>query len=544
MPAKKPEAVIYARVSSKRQVEEGNGNKSQIQACTRYADSKGWKVIKVFEEPGISGSVAEREEMEELLRFLKERHRQCKRTIVIVDDLKRFSRDIGIYIALKGIVISCGAELASPKFNFEDSPEGEFIEHITVLSGQLERKQNRRQVIDRMKSRLEMGYWCFAAPVPGLKYAKEIGHGKVMRRDEPKASIYAEALEGYASGRFSNKRSIAVFLEQRLHKHFTDQSADDVLDRAVTYAGYIEYPKWEVARRKGHHDALISLETCLQIQERLNGSTRKNIRKDVNPEFPLRGHVQCEACGKGFRAAWCKGRSKKYPKYWCSNRNCEYYSSTIDRKDIEGDFEELLQTIKPEGRTLEAVKRRMLRKWEKRINDIGTYHNSIAKEIKGITEEVDDLVDRIPLTPHRMVVTAYENRIEKLELEKIVLKEKETKYRLDNFDYRTALEEVINFIKDPHARWKSGILGERLCVLDICFTKDVQYHPKEGYRTTQLSPTFAALTNNTAVLESTHTVHLQGCGHGSKKFELSESNLEQLFKEVKQFYWMLDAAVT
>jgi site-specific DNA recombinase len=46
--------------------------------------------------------------------------------------------------------------------NFDDSEEGEFVEHIFAAQAQLERKQNRRQVIQKMKARLEQGYYCFS----------------------------------------------------------------------------------------------------------------------------------------------------------------------------------------------------------------------------------------------------------------------------------------------------------------------------------------------------------------------------------------------
>ncbi|MEO6077616.1 MAG: recombinase family protein [Candidatus Andersenbacteria bacterium] len=508
------EAVIYARVSSSKQISEGHGNDSQIQAGKKFADFKNWKVLKSFEEPGISGAITKRPAMGQMIEYLKDRHKHNKETFVIVDDLKRFSRDIGGYLELKEIVVSCGAKLASPKFNFEDSPEGEFFELLTVLTGQLDRKQNRRQVIDRMKSRLEMGYWVFPTALPGLQIVKESGHGKVMRRREPEASIYSEALEGFADNRFATQAAMANFLGQRLNKKFSIQSARDTLDRAILYAGYIEYPKWDVSRRKGHHDALITLETCIKIQERLNGSVRRQIRKDVNPDFPLRGRVRCGECNATFRAAWCKGRSEKYPKYWCSNKACSHYANTMTKKEVEGDFAEILKLIKPQERTLEAVKLRTLRKWDKRINDVVAYHSSIQREAKAITEQTNELIKRIGITSNRTVAMAYEKRIEALELERLALEEKEANFRPDNFDYRTGLEQVINFIKDPYSRWNSGILHEQNMVLDICFSSDVTYHPKEGYRTTQISPTFAYLTNNTGTFEGTSEVRLKGCGRG------------------------------
>ena len=90
-------------------------------------------------------------------------------------------------------------------FKFEDSPEGKFIETMMAATGQLEREQNRRQVKQKMMARVEGGYWVFRAPV-GYKHVQAMGGGgKVLIPNEPLSSVVREALEGYASGRFTSQ---------------------------------------------------------------------------------------------------------------------------------------------------------------------------------------------------------------------------------------------------------------------------------------------------------------------------------------------------
>ena len=54
------EGVIYARVSSARQVREGHGISSQIRACQSFAKENGIKIVKVFKDPGKSGASLDR----------------------------------------------------------------------------------------------------------------------------------------------------------------------------------------------------------------------------------------------------------------------------------------------------------------------------------------------------------------------------------------------------------------------------------------------------------------------------------------------------
>ncbi|MGL6339487.1 MAG: recombinase family protein, partial [Waterburya sp.] len=63
-------AVIYARVSTQSQVNEGNGLSSQIFRCQEYATKKDYEVVQIFKDEGISGKVEQRPAIKELLAFL------------------------------------------------------------------------------------------------------------------------------------------------------------------------------------------------------------------------------------------------------------------------------------------------------------------------------------------------------------------------------------------------------------------------------------------------------------------------------------------
>ena len=79
--------------------------------------------------------------------------------------------------------------------------------------------------------------------------------------------ILQEALEGFASRRFETQGEVKRFLESQptYPKDCKDgtirfQRVTDLLSRLV-YAGLVEAPKWNVSRRKGRHEPLISVET-------------------------------------------------------------------------------------------------------------------------------------------------------------------------------------------------------------------------------------------------------------------------------------------
>src|ERR1700759_5277392 len=91
--------------------------------------------------------------------------------VVIFDELKRFARDTVFHLKLRQELATYGATVECLNFKFEDTPEGQFVETVIAAQGQLERLQNRRQTLQKMKARVERGYYVFAVPI-GYRYEK------------------------------------------------------------------------------------------------------------------------------------------------------------------------------------------------------------------------------------------------------------------------------------------------------------------------------------------------------------------------------------
>ena len=192
--------MIYCRVSSVKQATQGHGLESQESRCRDYARTKNYHVDAVFPDDVTGGGdFMKRPGMVALLAYLDAQ--TDKDYVVIFDDLKRFARDTEFHIKLRREFKQRHARVECLNFRFEDTPEGKFAETIMAAQGELEREQNGRQVVQKMRARLTDGYWCFQAPV-GYRHERRAGHGMILVRDEPVASIVQEALEGYALGRF------------------------------------------------------------------------------------------------------------------------------------------------------------------------------------------------------------------------------------------------------------------------------------------------------------------------------------------------------
>ena len=277
-------AVIYCRVSSAKQVEEGHGLDSQATRCREYAKRKGYDVIRTFHEKGVSGGLMDRPSFNDLIAFIKAEPRDG--IVVIIDDISRFARDIESHWTLRRTLKDIGGKLESPSITFGEDSDSVLIENLLASVSQHQRQKNREQTTNRMRARTMNGYWCFPAP-PGFRYERKAGHGKLLVRDEPLATIIAEALDGFAHGRFASQSEVKTFLESepafagRFPNGFVRYEEVIRLLTRPHYAGYIEVPAWGIRMMKGQHEGLISFETYTRIQERIKEGARMAARADM-----------------------------------------------------------------------------------------------------------------------------------------------------------------------------------------------------------------------------------------------------------------------
>ncbi len=480
-------AVIYCRVSSTKQSTEGHGLDSQEHRCREYAKQKGYEVIKVFRDSFTGGGdFMNRPAMSSLLGYLDKE--PATNFVVIFDDLKRFARDTVFHLKLRREFSARKAKVECLNFTFEDTPEGNFIETILAAQGELERKQNQRQVIQKHKARMENGYWSLVAP-RGYIMSKNSMHGNILTRNEPDASIIKEALEGFASGRFENKIDVQKFLTLKKYNGSRDVSLDTVkrlLVRSV-FAGCVEYKEWGVTRRIGHHEPIISLETFEKIQDKLNGKIKVLSRKDNSKEFPLRGFVLCLECIKPMTASWTTGRNGKHPYYHCKTKGCNLNGKTVRRKDMEDRFEVILRSINPKEKTLALTKEILLDVWSKKVSEADKQRNNSENALDDVRAKIRNILDRLSKTDNDNLVRTYEKEIEKLTNEEQILENQSQVMRSRKPDFGTALDITFNFLKNPYLYWMKDDLKSKHLVLKLVFEDRIIYDRENGFGTANLS---------------------------------------------------------
>jgi len=487
-------AIIYCRVSGAKQLREGDGLGSQETRCREFVKFKNYEVVKVFKED-VSGKLASRPAMIDLLQFLR-RYRKTG-TVVIIDDISRLARGLEAHLQLRASLAKAGGRLESPSIEFGEDSDSILVENLLASVAQHQREKNGEQTKNRMRARMQNGYWCFGAPI-GYKFETQSGHGKILVRDEPVASILADAMTRYATGRLASQMEVKRFLDanpiftkSRTTKLHQSRIAD-LFSRPI-YAGYLTHENWGLNLVPAKHEPLISYETFLAIQKRGAVTAYAPTRKDLNEDFPLRGFVTCGHCDKPMTSCWSKGRSAKYPYYLCDTKDCVDYRKSIRREKIEGDFETLLGELVPSA-NLFAMAFDMFRDiWNARLESSEEEKCSMQRQLSQMDRKSTLLLDKLIDTNSATVITAYENKLREMEEQKTFLTEKISKcgQPLAPFDqiYRTAFD----FLANPSKLWASERYEDKRAVLKLVFAQHLPYTRNEGYRTAKTSLPFKAL---------------------------------------------------
>ena len=150
----------------------------------------------------------------------------------------------------------------------------------------------------------------------------------------------------------------------------------------------IHVPEFGVSRR-GDLEPPVSQETFYRVQAILEGRVQvTGPRKRVRPDFPLKGLVRCEACGRPLTASWSKGRNGHYAYYHCW-RQCR--AVNVAKAKLEGLFVDELKELQPTPGYMRLVKEHVVRAWEQRKAEVCNDLSEIERRAKAIQQKLDRL---------------------------------------------------------------------------------------------------------------------------------------------------------
>ena len=287
--------LIYTRVSTDRQAEEGYSLDEQERSCREFAKKLGYKVLNIYREEGESGTSMNRPKFKEMLeRCSDDKGMTVKAVIVIHTD--RFARNTLEHLMVKGILQKSNVKLLSVlQPMIDDSPEGNLMDILLAGMNEFYSKDLGRKTARALAEKAKTGHWPGFAPLGYLNVADPETNTKRIEIDKEKSWYIKEAFRRFATGRYTVKSLNDELFNEGFRSRTGKKIAVSIMNhflKNIFYAGKMMF-KSEIY--EGKHTPLVDMETYLNVQ-RILGLHNHATNRARKHNFLLSGLLFCGEC--------------------------------------------------------------------------------------------------------------------------------------------------------------------------------------------------------------------------------------------------------
>jgi len=320
-------AVIYARVSDKKQAEKDLSIPAQLEASREKAAQLEAKVVREFVEPGRSAWYGNRPEFEEAITY-------CEVNEIdyfITWDTARFSRDHINGPLNRFRLRNAGTRIEYLTVDIDPETDSGFIlETVYQLTDELKSRKTSADTKRSMIKNAKAGYFNGGRAPFGYKAVPAADDNKRKRLQiEPSEAvvverIFALRLQGHGAktiatiinregvtnrGKKWNKSTITYLLRNRA---VIGQTVFNKKDRKLSRRRSFE--DWIIV---DSHEPIIATEKWDAIQRLMDTDADAAAHGAHNSEHLFTGMLKCGRCGASLQIETAKGRNKRYSYYNC-----------------------------------------------------------------------------------------------------------------------------------------------------------------------------------------------------------------------------------
>ena len=380
-------AVLYARVSSKKQEEEGFSIPAQVKFLRLYASKNNIEIVKEFVEAE-TAKKAGRTQFNKMVDYLQTHKNE---RIILVEKVDRLYRNLSDYALLGNIN---GLETHFVKENniiSQESKSHEKLVHdIKIVLAKHYIDNMAEESVKGLNERIEQGYALY--PPLGYMYGNDGTHKHAIIVDKERAEYAIKAFNLFVYDNLSTYSICDILYKEGLRNRKGGKYSVSTIQRILKNPMYVgDYIYHGKLFPNGRHQALISRELFQLAQKKLGTANDTTRQHDI--EFPYIGLFKCGVCGCSYTAERkVKPSGKEYIYYHCTGKgkiktckkNSYISEAKIDKfmvellKGLENLPQELIDEIKVSLREIHELKN----------NYSSTSQDNINKRIK----EIDKLI--------------------------------------------------------------------------------------------------------------------------------------------------------
>ena len=385
--------VLYTRVSTIEQVEEGNSLVSQENYCRRYAEHKGLNIERVFCEKGESAKTANRTELQKMIRYCSEHHKTVDGILIYkIDRLSRNGHDYG---SLKLFFGGLGIRIISATEEISDDPQGRFFEIILAGAAQLDNEMRAERSKQGMIDGVRAGRWMWVAPL-GYRNVQVHSEKNIApdRSDPLRVPLIQEAWKLIDAG-YAEVEALRIISEKGLTQRngckVTKQAFSNMLRNKV-YMGVIE--AFGMTVKSDTIEPIIDEALWWRVYDRLEGKKVSPARhRAANPLYPLRRFLMCPH-GHMLTASASKGGSGTLHAYY----HCVHCGKGGERyraDEVHQAFGDYLDTFSFDDNIADALREAIRLNYLERNDMAEKERKAISKELTEVERGISTAMDKL-----------------------------------------------------------------------------------------------------------------------------------------------------
>lgn len=381
-----PNALIYCRVSTEEQAEQGYSLDAQERLCRDYAKNNGYRCLDVYRDEGRSGTNLNRPALQAAMERIRA---GGSVDAVLVQETDRLARNTNDHFAVKAVLRKAGVRLISvAQPMLDDTPEGMLVDTMLASINQFQSDINSRKTKKGLEQRFLSGWYPAWAPV-GYMNNRQENATELILPDPKHWDLVHRALTLYLSGEYTVLALRDQLHAEGLRTRLGGKVAHSSLCRVLQNPFYAGIMVWNGVRKPGRHKPMITLGEHERILTILRAHNLGRSRRRIH-EFLLSGFAYCNIC-KGRYIGERHADRGNIGYYRCNLHGAGQIGKThgnkgqnVEVSDLERQVEARFKQIQFSQRFVDDVTQRLTELYEDQRQEIDTKKQALLNERSGL----------------------------------------------------------------------------------------------------------------------------------------------------------------
>jgi site-specific DNA recombinase len=371
------EAVIYTRVSSREQQQEGFSLGAQAKLLREYADRNGLRIVKGFEDVE-TAKASGRIQFSEMMTWFR-RNRSCR--VLLVEKTDRLYRNLRDAVTLEDLDIETHLVKEGQIISKEAKSQAKLIHGIHLVMAKNYSENLREEVKKGMREKLSQGGFPGHAPFGYRNNKAE----RTIEIDPVDSVTVIRLFDLYATGAYTlSTLTKAIRIE-------TGQTISRCnVHKILKNLFYIGVTQWMGQTYSGTHPVFVDPYTFERVQAVLTGHNRpKYSRKDI----AFRGLMTCAYDDCMVTGEIQKG---KYVYYRCTGHRGKCDLPRFREEDIANRLGEPLKGLQVPPEVISQIVTTLREDQKEAVGKVRAERTRLEARLTGIRSRMDAAyVDRL-----------------------------------------------------------------------------------------------------------------------------------------------------